>query len=68
MPWTLQDSLWLMLLNKAAHLSTHFLSYSVVDLESFPKVSFVSNLGISPSPKIVGKLYTLPTCFSFPGN
>lgn len=42
--------------NETIHLIFHVLSYSVVDLESFPKVPFVTNLGIFPSPKIVVKI------------
>lgn len=42
--------------NEAIHLIFHFLSYILVDLESSPKVPFVTNLGIFPSPKIVVKI------------
>lgn len=42
--------------NETIHLIFHFLSYSVVDLESSLKVPFVINLGIYPSPKIVGEI------------
>lgn len=42
--------------NEAIHQISHFLSYNVVNLESSPKVPIVTNLGISPSPKIVVKI------------
>lgn len=43
-------------LSEVIHLIFHFLSYNSVDLESSPKIPFVTNLGISPSPKIVVKI------------
>lgn len=42
--------------SEVIHLIFHFLSYNSVDLESSPKIPFVTNLGISPSPKIVVKI------------
>ena len=42
-------------LNEAIHQIFHFLSYNVVDLV-FLQILFVTNLGISPSPKIVMKI------------
>lgn len=42
-------------LNEAIHQIFHFLSYNVVDLV-FLQIPFVTNLGISPSPKIVMKI------------
>lgn len=51
--------------NEAIHQTFHFLSYNGANLESSPKVPFVSNLGISPSPKIVVKIIGSSYILSF---
>lgn len=51
--------------NEAIHQISHFLSYHTVNLESSPKVPIVTNLGISPSPKIVVKIIGSSYILSF---